>query len=567
MSGTGESRIVAEFQALQEKAQLCFAGLSDVPAFGRKHWQPYFQRTFDVYNKLWKYQQEHRPSLENKDRYGMQRHEIGEIASKIGQLYYHYYLRTADTDYLVESMVFYRAIRNRDYFRNITSYQSPVLSLKQLRYYARFFVVLFLLNRFDIVGQLYAEFAHIVQQYLQLYQGSDAHEWETVLRELRSFLDQVLLAHTLSGVGVSHQLSYRMPASAIADAFGVEPMADDEQLIRMGTPIVMPTSFSSNTAHPLQLRECILVSNCARQLKFSEISVDFYRMIQTLEMEVKVPEAEGERVLFLQEDNTANPHKYILYRPILEQLLMCVATASKELGEAGALLLYLSADGTLPATAAATTQTSDVHPTHPALQQGGIALRASRHSVPESAALYPTDLQPFTRRPLFVIVESENSAAFQGLCSPYQQPLIVLLAPQTQLLDPRIGGELTLFLHSPLAALCAVCGVPLPPPVILQQAVQKMTEILQSIAAVMAGCSELDAAFAAFCADPFMAQLVVRFAFSVVLLSQHKKGGAKSSSFVPQSVPKLPTALITDSTVVSQISDLANLLGVREVLV
>lgn len=61
----------------------------DVPHLG-KQWQPYFQKTFEVYTKLWKFQQIQRPVLENKDRYGLKRHEIGEIASKIGQLYYHY---------------------------------------------------------------------------------------------------------------------------------------------------------------------------------------------------------------------------------------------------------------------------------------------------------------------------------------------------------------------------------------------------------------------------------------------------------------------------------------------
>ena len=47
--------------------------------------------------------------LEHKERYGLKRWEIGEIASKIGQLYYHYYLRTSETNYLRESAVFYQA--------------------------------------------------------------------------------------------------------------------------------------------------------------------------------------------------------------------------------------------------------------------------------------------------------------------------------------------------------------------------------------------------------------------------------------------------------------------------
>lgn len=55
---------------------------------GHRQWQAYFGRTFDVYTKLWKFQQQHRLVLDSK--YGLKRWQIGEIASKIGQLYYHY---------------------------------------------------------------------------------------------------------------------------------------------------------------------------------------------------------------------------------------------------------------------------------------------------------------------------------------------------------------------------------------------------------------------------------------------------------------------------------------------
>lgn len=60
----------------------------DLPQYGHKQWQPYFGRTFDVYTRLWKFQQQHRQILDTK--YGLKRWQIGEIASKIGQLYYHY---------------------------------------------------------------------------------------------------------------------------------------------------------------------------------------------------------------------------------------------------------------------------------------------------------------------------------------------------------------------------------------------------------------------------------------------------------------------------------------------
>ena len=108
-----ERKVVNEFCHLLEKSKQLFNGLRDMPQYGHKQWQAYFGRTFDIYTKLWKFQQQHRPILDrcpgltdishfllgwienffNKTifrKYGLKRWQIGEIASKIGQLYYHY---------------------------------------------------------------------------------------------------------------------------------------------------------------------------------------------------------------------------------------------------------------------------------------------------------------------------------------------------------------------------------------------------------------------------------------------------------------------------------------------
>lgn len=83
-----ERKVVSEFCHLLEKSKQLFNGLRDLPQYGHKQWQAYFGRTFDIYTKLWKFQQQHRAILDG--RYGLKRWQIGEIASKIGQLYYHY---------------------------------------------------------------------------------------------------------------------------------------------------------------------------------------------------------------------------------------------------------------------------------------------------------------------------------------------------------------------------------------------------------------------------------------------------------------------------------------------
>lgn len=66
-------------------------------------------------------------------RYGLKRWQIGEIASKIGQLYYHYYLRTSETSYLLEAYSFYAAIRGRAYYSRAAKEDRSDLMVKKLR--------------------------------------------------------------------------------------------------------------------------------------------------------------------------------------------------------------------------------------------------------------------------------------------------------------------------------------------------------------------------------------------------------------------------------------------------
>ena len=40
-----------------------------------------------------------------------------------------------------------------------------------------------------------------------------------------------------------------------------------------------------------------------------------------------------------------NPHKYLLYKPTVEQFLIFLASGQRELPANGALLLYISGDG------------------------------------------------------------------------------------------------------------------------------------------------------------------------------------------------------------------------------
>lgn len=113
-----------------------------------------------MYTQLWKFQQENRQKLVEA---GLKRWEIGEIASRIAQLYYGQYMRTSDAGYLSESYIFYEAILSREYFKD-GLFQDLNLANKQLRFLARFLMVCLVLNRREVVHQLVNQLKMLVDE-------------------------------------------------------------------------------------------------------------------------------------------------------------------------------------------------------------------------------------------------------------------------------------------------------------------------------------------------------------------------------------------------------------------
>lgn len=338
-----EQKIVQEYFLLVEKSQQLFAGLRDLPQFGR-HWQPYFQKTFEIYTKLWKYQQQHRAVLENVDIYGLKRWEIGEIASKIGQLYYHYYLRTSETSYIEEAFIFYEAIRHRDYFKDVFETKNPLLVVKKLRYYARFIVVCLLLNRRVLVVELVEELQNLVDEYIREFKPADAAAWRLVLQEITLFLqvDSPLILNDRN-----------RDAPPISNRLKLPP---------------------SNVEGKVRLQEAILVGNYQNQVKFSELTLDMFRIMQALERErvsgLSRP-SDAADISDEKHKKRSNPHKFLLYRPSFAQLLVFLSTAFKELQDNNVLLLYISADGLKPVP-----QSLEEGRAQP-LQAGGLSMNTS----------------------------------------------------------------------------------------------------------------------------------------------------------------------------------------------
>ena len=81
-----------ELMTLMQHSSTEFNAVRDLPLYGRKQWERHFQKAFQVYARLWSFQQENRAALQDE---GLKRWEIGEVASRIGQVSFPVHSRPA----------------------------------------------------------------------------------------------------------------------------------------------------------------------------------------------------------------------------------------------------------------------------------------------------------------------------------------------------------------------------------------------------------------------------------------------------------------------------------------
>ncbi|XP_029024653.1 protein SCAI isoform X2 [Betta splendens] len=523
-----ERKTVTDFCYLLDKSKQLFNGLRDLPQYGHKQWQSYFGRTFDVYTKLWKFQQQHRQVLDS--RYGLKRWQIGEVASKIGQLYYHYYLRTSETSYLNEAFSFYSAIRQRSYYFQVNKEDRPELVVKKLRYYARYIVVCLLLNKMDLVKVLVKELSEEIEDYTQRFNTEDQLEWNLVLQEVAAFVE----------------------------ADPVVILNDNNSVVVIGNRL------QEGSVPPLEQGMVV---------KFSELTIDMFRMLQALEREPVNLAAQTFKQGTLEPSEKPakreNPHKYLLYKPTFSQLFTFMSASFKELPANSVLLIYLSATGVFP------TGHSDYKGPY---DFGGVLTNTNRDVVngetvqkrnqaqKEMHCLHPGDLLPFTRKPLFVIVDSSNSTAYKKFTNLFGQPLVCLLSPSVypkSVQDQSQRGSLfTLFLYSPLLAFSSICGLNSLRRGLWERAQEFLRKIYRDIGQMITRSRTIDQAFLQFFGDEFLRLLLIRFVFCCATLRLHKL--FREAQSFPESYPELPKQDTVESSVLQKhVLELAAMLDVQ----
>ncbi|PWA48201.1 protein SCAI [Artemisia annua] len=408
------------FWSLVAKADKKFSKIRDLPYYERNRYDTYFDKVFRVYTQLWKFQQENRHKLVEA---GLKRWEIGDIASRIGQLYFGTYMRTSGASYLSESYIFYEAILTREYYKD-GILQDLNLANKQLRFFARFLTVCLVLNRREMVYQLVNQLKLLVSDCKRTFQDTDFKEWKLVIQEITKFLKVDTAFMNI------RPLRYSLTLDLHPD--NLPPVA--------------------NVKRKLKLGDAILCSYHPNEVKFSELTLDNFRMLQSLEWEPSgsfykssgtMSTGTGQNGGFLGSNRTnysqeisdptlpPNPRKAVLYRPSITHFLAVLATVCEELPPDGVLLLYISAPeynvdtvqpytmhsdpaSTLPPTYFCdnTTISPEKNILNSGYHSGGLNLGVKGNGGLN--LIYPCDLIPFTRRPLFLVIDSSTSNSFKA---------------------------------------------------------------------------------------------------------------------------------------------------------
>ncbi|XP_073022226.1 uncharacterized protein [Primulina eburnea] len=540
-SGSSNSNIpVSEvYWALVAKADKKFSKIRDLPYYQRTRYDTYFYKVFKVYTQLWKFQQENRQKLVEA---GLKRWEIGEIASRIGQLYFGQYMRTSEANYLSESYVFYEAILAREYFKD-GSHQDINLASKQLRFISRFLTVCLVLNRREVVYQLVNQLKMLLDECKRTFQETDFKEWKVVIQEIVKFLK----------VDTAFMNNRPLRYSVVLD--------------------LQPDSLSIvlEAKKNLKLRDALLCSYHPNEVKFSELTLDTFRMLQCLEWEpggsfyqpsIATSTGSGSgtgqngapgpsRVNKDITDPTLppNPRKAILYRPSVTHFIAVLGSVCEELPTDGILLIYLS--------------TSD----HSG--RGADCLHIGPRGHGGLNCIYPSDFLPFTRRPLFLVIDSENSKAFKAMSgSEKGEPVAMLLSPAISLPLPAVelsrqhsGSLFTSFLTAPLQSLVLLLG--LNGSDIEKDVYGKAEKLLQSSSnewgSLLAASDNLDPVWSQILSDPFLRRLLLRFIFCRAVLSLYSQSSNKIE-LVPECIPRLPEVFSPRSSIcqalVGQLADI-----------
>ncbi|CAA6669659.1 unnamed protein product [Spirodela intermedia] len=326
----------------------------------------------------------------------------------------------------------------------------------------------------------------------------------------------------------------------------------------------------------LKLRDAILVSYHHNEVKFTELTLDTFRMLQCLEWEplgsfslTNGDDANQEgsshsRMNPLQDIRDPslppNPQKVILYRPSVTHYLVVLATLCEELPPDGILLIYLAAPGSLEACSPAVSFSQSSSESKE-LQDNNreCCLHLGPYVNEGLNCLYPCDLVPFTRKPLFLIIDSNASDAFKAGYVWHGEggAVAMLLSPKSPSFptgataDSAVsqnGSQFTMFLTAPLQAFCSLLGVA-NSTIDKKDAYSKAEELLLMIlnewGRALVSSGSLAPIWIEVLGDLFLRRLLLRFIFCRAVLAL--RSATPAPECLPECLPQLPDCTLPGS--------------------
>ncbi|KAF0913323.1 hypothetical protein E2562_021972 [Oryza meyeriana var. granulata] len=567
-----------EFKALTEAADRKFARARDLPLYGGG--DHHSRKAFKAYTRLWRLQQERRRELVAG---GLRRWEIGEVASRIGQLYYTRYLRTAEPRSLVGAYVFYEAIYSRGYFAAAAQaggsdkHQCLLIRYKELRFIARFLVVAMLMRRAEAVDHLAGRLRSLVEETKSAYPKTNFKEWKQVLQELGRFLK----------ADGAYKGSRSLRYDNLFDSF----------------PSNLASIARFHSKRVLKLKEAVLTSYRRNEVKFTELTLDTFRMLQCLEWEptgsyqIAAKELTENGTISDQSGPSglidihlsseisdgslpSNPQKAVIYHPTVSHLLAVLATICEELSQDSILLVYLSASGFSEqnitsqkyASSSSYTRATSVYP----IDKPNSNISSDNHLWlgPRGSGgpnnLYPEDLIPFTRYPLFLVIDSENSHAFKAIHNAEKgEPAALLLSPRIASAMPGAestgnGSQFTCFLTAPMQAFCQLAGITSDiDSDTYANAENIVFSALEQYEGILSTSVGLNNVWGQILPDPFLRRLILRFIFCrAVIFYFHPE---ENGEHMPTCLPSLPESVLPNAeAIMAPILELAENLVVSD---
>nr|GMD71745.1 protein SCAI isoform X1 [Ipomoea batatas] len=356
----------------------------------------------------------------------------------------------------------------------------------------------------------------------------------------------------------------------------------------------------------LRLRDAILCSYHPNEVKFSELTLDTFRMLQCLEWEPSgsfyqtsgapssgAGSSTGQNgtpgpscVNYSQDiiDPTLppNPRKSILYRPTLTSFIAVLATTCEELPPDGVLLIYLSASGSYQ------NYVSSLSHSGASLGIPENIFRGFQSQFNDSESAYTSPLNPecdnsnpasakedpLSRHSGGLHIGSRGGGGMkheQALNGAEKgESVAMLLSPTTSFPLPAMDSSrqpnqssFTIFLAAPLQAFTLMLGftgsdVEMD---LFNKAEKLLSSSLNQWGQLLATSDNLNAVWAQILSDPLLRRLLLRFIFCRAVLALYASSFNKTE-YLPECIPPLPDSVDpTSPTCQSTIRQLANIFG------